>query len=259
MPPPRRFLAPFLLGAGSMLVLMVLLIWIVPRWLPPGGVVIRIGPAASPVSTRGVRDGDGTAADAPAASTAPAPPSAATPPAPPVVSPAAAVDTAPAGDAAAAAPAAARVDLPRGVLLVPVRGVKPGQLSDTYSQARGQGRRHDAIDIPAPRGTPVLATADGTVLKLFRSDRGGITLYELAPDRRTIYYYAHLDRYAAGMAESRALRQGEVIGYVGDSGNAGAGNYHLHFEITSTTDPRRYWAGTPQNPYPLLRRGGSQP
>jgi peptidoglycan LD-endopeptidase LytH len=96
------------------------------------------------------------------------------------------------------------------------------------------------------------------VLKLFASVRGGTTLYELGTDRRTIYYYAHLDRYAAGMAEGKALRQGDVIAYVGNSGDAGAGNYHLHFEITTTTDPRRYWGGTPQNPYPLLRRGISR-
>jgi murein DD-endopeptidase MepM/ murein hydrolase activator NlpD len=137
--------------------------------------------------------------------------------------------------------------------------VRPEQLADTYTQARGQGRVHDAIDIAAPRGTPVVATADGVILKLFQSDRGGITLYELAPDRHTIYYYAHLDRYTPGMAEGRPLKQGDVLGYVGNTGNAGAGNYHLHFEVTTTADPKRYWAGTPQNPFPLLRRGASQP
>jgi murein DD-endopeptidase MepM/ murein hydrolase activator NlpD len=144
-------------------------------------------------------------------------------------------------------------------LLVPVRGVRPSDLVDTYEQARSQGRRHDALDIPAPQGTPVLAAADGTVLKLFQSDRGGTALYQIAPDQCTIYYYAHLERYASGMAEGKPLRQGEVIGYVGDTGNAGAGNYHLHFEISTTPDPERYWGGTPQNPFPLLRQGISQP
>lgn len=138
-------------------------------------------------------------------------------------------------------------------LLIPVQGVEAASLVDTYEQARGQGRRHDAIDIAAPRGTPVLAASDGVVLKRFRSERGGITLYQLAPDRRTIYYYAHLDRYAPGMAEGRALRRGEVLGYVGDTGDAEPGNYHLHFEVTTTPDPARYWGGVPQNPYPLLR------
>ncbi len=140
-------------------------------------------------------------------------------------------------------------------LVIPVRGVTGDQLRDTYSDARGLGRRHDAIDIDAPRGTPVLSVAPSVVLKLFRSDRGGTTLYALAPDQRTIYYYAHLDRYAEGMVERRTLRAGEVLGYVGDSGNANPGDYHLHFEISTTTDSKRYWGGTPVNPYPLLRAG----
>lgn len=138
-------------------------------------------------------------------------------------------------------------------LLIPVQGVTAGSLVDTYEQSRGQGRRHDAIDIMAPRGTPVVAVADGVVMKLFRSERGGITLYELAPDRRTIYYYAHLDRYATGIAEGQPLRRGQVLGYVGNTGDAGPGNYHLHFEVSTTADPRKYWGGTPENPYPLLR------
>ncbi|HST57413.1 MAG TPA: M23 family metallopeptidase [Longimicrobium sp.] len=137
-------------------------------------------------------------------------------------------------------------------LLIPVQGVKVGSLVDTYEQSRGQGRRHDAIDIMAPRGTPVLAVSDGVVMKLFQSGRGGITLYELAPDRRTIYYYAHLDRYAPGIAEGQALRRGQLIGYVGNTGSAGPGNYHLHFEVSTTTDPAKYWGGKSENPYPLL-------
>ncbi len=143
--------------------------------------------------------------------------------------------------------------LPGAGLLIPVQGVAASSLVDTYLQARGQGRRHDAIDIMAPRGTPVLAVADGVVMKLFQSVRGGITLYELAPDRRTIYYYAHLDHYAAGIAEGQPLRRGQVLGYVGNTGDAGPGNYHLHFEVSTTTDPRKYWGGLSQNPYPLLR------
>ena len=138
-------------------------------------------------------------------------------------------------------------------LLIPVQGVAAAKLVDTYDQARGQGRRHDAIDIMAARGTPVVAVSDGVVMKLFQSDRGGITLYELAPDRRTIYYYAHLDHYAAGIAEGVPLRRGQVLGYVGNTGDAGPGNYHLHFEVTTTTDPAKYWGGVAQNPYPLLR------
>ena len=140
------------------------------------------------------------------------------------------------------------------MLVIPVQGVTRDRLRDTYSHARGLGRRHDAIDIEAPRGTPVLSVAASVVMKLFQSDRGGTTLYALAPDQRTVYYYAHLDRYADGMAEGRRLRAGEIIGYVGDSGNAQPGDYHLHFEISTTADPKKYWGGTPVNPYPLLRR-----
>lgn len=140
-------------------------------------------------------------------------------------------------------------------LVIPVQGVRPNQLRDTYSDARGLGRRHDGIDIDAPRGTPVLSVAFSVILKLFLSERGGTTLSALAPDQRTVYYYAHLDRYAEGIAEGKQLRGGEVIGYVGDSGNANPGDYHLHFEISTTTDPKRYWGGMPVNPYPLLRAG----
>jgi len=234
-----------------MLLLVTVLIWAVPQWLPAGGLVIRVGPWRA-------------AADRPAA-VASAPSAARPATVGPRVGPSASTPLAsappPAGveSATPAVPAAPLPVLAPGQLLVPVQGVSAAQLVDTYTQARGQGRVHDAIDIAAPRGTPVLATADGVVLKLFQSDRGGITLYELAPDRRTIYYYAHLDRYAPGMAEGRPLKQGDVLGYVGNTGNAGAGNYHLHFEVSTTTDPRRYWAGTPQNPFPLLRRGPSQP
>jgi murein DD-endopeptidase MepM/ murein hydrolase activator NlpD len=103
-------------------------------------------------------------------------------------------------------------------LLIPVANVTAGQLRDTFNQARSEGRRHDAIDIMAAQGTPVLATADGVVTKLFQSDRGGITLYELDPSGRYVYYYAHLMRYADGVVEGKQLRRGDVIAYVGDTG-----------------------------------------
>jgi murein DD-endopeptidase MepM/ murein hydrolase activator NlpD len=138
-------------------------------------------------------------------------------------------------------------------LLIPVAGVRPEQLRDTFKESRSEGRAHDAIDIAAPRGTPVLAVADGRIIKLFQSVPGGTTLYQLAPDNRTVYHYAHLDRYADGIAEGRMVRRGEVIAYVGDTGNAGAGNYHLHFSILLVLDPKRYWDGVNINPYPLLR------
>jgi len=139
-------------------------------------------------------------------------------------------------------------------LIIPVAGVRPDQLIDTFDDARSEGRVHDAIDIPAPAGTPVLAASAGKILKLFQSERGGTTIYQLSSDEKTVYYYAHLQSYADGLTEGKLVRQGETIAYVGDTGNAGVGNYHLHFSIASVTDPKRYWEGTNINPYPLLRR-----
>jgi murein DD-endopeptidase MepM/ murein hydrolase activator NlpD len=138
-------------------------------------------------------------------------------------------------------------------LLIPVQGVRPEQLQDTFSDARSEGRRHDAIDIIAPRGTPVLAAADGRVIKLFQSEKGGITLYQLGTDERTVYYYAHLDRYADGLAEGHFARRGETIAYVGDTGNATPGNHHLHFQVYTVADPKKFWNGENLNPYELLR------
>jgi murein DD-endopeptidase MepM/ murein hydrolase activator NlpD len=137
-------------------------------------------------------------------------------------------------------------------LIIPVVGVKPEQLLDTFADARSEGRVHDAIDIPAAAGTAVVAAADGEIVKLFQSDRGGTTIYQLSTDRKLIFYYAHLQRYADGLTTGKFARQGEVIAYVGDSGNAGAGNFHLHFSISIVADPKRYWEGTNINPYPLL-------
>ena len=141
-----------------------------------------------------------------------------------------------------------------GKLIVPVAGVRPEQLQDTFSQSRSEGRVHDAIDIMAARGTPVLAAADGTIVKLFQSERGGTTIYQSSVDGKFIYYYAHLERYAEGLTEGRVAKQGETIAYVGDTGNAGAGNYHLHFSIAVVSDPKKYWQGTNINPFPLLKR-----
>jgi len=137
-------------------------------------------------------------------------------------------------------------------LIVPVAGVRPDQLLDTFDAARSEGRVHDAIDIPAAAETPVLAAADGKILKLFQSERGGTTIYQLNTNGDLVFYYAHLSRYADGLAEGGMVKQGEVIAYVGDTGNAGPGNYHLHFSIATVSDPKRYWEGTNINPYPLL-------
>ena len=141
----------------------------------------------------------------------------------------------------------------RMTLIVPVAGVRPDQLLDTYSDARSEGRTHDAIDIMAPAETPVIAAADGKILKLFQSERGGTTIYQLSANQELVFYYAHLSHYAEGLTEGSLIRQGQVIAYVGDTGNAGAGNYHLHFSIAVVSDPKRYWEGTNINPYPLLQ------
>ena len=138
-------------------------------------------------------------------------------------------------------------------LIVPVAGVQRNQLLDTFADSRSEGRVHDAIDIPAAQGTPVVAAADGQIIKLFQSELGGTIIYQLSTDKKFIFYYAHLQRYADGLSEGKSVRQGEVIGYVGDSGNAGLGNYHLHFSIAAVSDPRRYWEGVNINPYPLLK------
>ena len=232
-----RFLLPFTLGAFSMLLAVIAAVWAAPD--VPG----RVGVALREDPSRGAAPGPAPAGTAPAV-----------PAAEVAASSADSARHVPLVDGAPSpAVPGARPPSPALKLLIPVQGVKAASLVDSYEQARGQGRRHDAIDIMAPRGSPVLAVADGVVMKLFQSARGGTTLYELAADRRTIYYYAHLDRYAPGIAEGRALRRGEVLGYVGNTGDAGPGNYHLHFEVSTTTDPRKYWGGTPQNPYPLLR------
>ena len=137
-------------------------------------------------------------------------------------------------------------------LLIPVQGVQASQLVDTFSQARGADRVHDAIDIPAPSGTPVVAVADGEIAQLFDSKAGGITLYQFDPSGRFVYYYAHLQGYAPGMAEGRALKRGEVIGYVGSTGNASPQAPHLHFAVGALTPEKQWWDYTPINPYPLL-------
>ena len=138
-------------------------------------------------------------------------------------------------------------------LLVPVDGIRREQLRDTYNQSRSEGRTHHAIDIHAPRGTPVVAVSDGTVLKLHQGSRGGIAVYLLDDDGRTRYYYAHLDGYAEGLREGQRVERGEVIGFVGDTGNAQPGDYHLHFSIAVLEDADRWWQGRNLNPYDLLR------
>ncbi|WP_343519822.1 M23 family metallopeptidase [Sphingomonas sp.] len=145
--------------------------------------------------------------------------------------------------------------------IVPVQGIDVATLHNNWGEARGGGTRgHQGLDIMAPAGTPVLAAADGTVEKLyFSKGGGGVTLYQRAAGGRWMLYYAHLSGYASGIAEGRQVRAGETLAYVGDTGNAGTGNYHLHFAVATIAPGERWWQGTPVDPYPLLagtRRGG---
>ncbi|MFL6737104.1 MAG: M23 family metallopeptidase [Sphingomonas sp.] len=138
-------------------------------------------------------------------------------------------------------------------LALPVVGVKATDLVDTYDAARGSGRRHDAIDIMASEGTPVIAAGDGTIEKLFFSQGGGgITIYERATDPRWMYYYAHLSAYAPGLAEGQKVKRGQVIARVGHTGDASASAPHLHFAINSMAPGERWWQGSAVNPYPVL-------
>ena len=143
-------------------------------------------------------------------------------------------------------------------LLIPVQGIAATQLQDTFTDARSGGRVHDAIDIMAPAGTPVLAVADGTVEKLFDSKLGGITLYQFNPQRTLAYYYAHLQAYAPGIAEKQSLKRGQVIGYVGVTGNANPDGPHLHFAVFELGPEQQWWKGTAINPYPLLGNGSAR-
>jgi len=154
----------------------------------------------------------------------------------------------------AAAPASSAVSAHSAGQIIPVAGVTANQLSDTFSDSRAGGARlHQALDIMAPHGTPVIAAAAGTVEKLFHSNAGGNTIYVRSPDRATIHYYAHLDRYADGLHEGQTVTQGETLGAVGSTGDASPDAPHLHFEIMRTTpDAKWYEPSTSIDPYPIL-------
>lgn len=138
-------------------------------------------------------------------------------------------------------------------LTLPVTGIGAAQLNDTYTQARAAGAPHEALDIMAPNGTQVLAIEDGRIAKLFLSKPGGITLYQFDPGVEYAYYYAHLDRYADGITEGVSVRKGQVIAYVGSTGNALPEAPHLHFAIFRLGPERQWWRGTPINPFLIWR------
>jgi peptidoglycan LD-endopeptidase LytH len=156
-------------------------------------------------------------------------------------------------DSAAAPSGAGNSSTVAASLIVPVRGIDASQLYDTNDEKRGGGTRvHEALDIPAPRGTPVLSATGGRVLKLFNSEAGGKMVYAADSSEQLILMYAHLDTYANGLAEGQPLHQGQVIGTVGTTGNAPPNLPHLHFALARSNDVKQWWKGTPVNPFPLL-------
>ena len=239
-------LGGFALGAATVL----FLVW---AYLPAGAPVAPAAPEA----------GAGSPSASPSPSTAPPPPAvgseprgrAATPPLPgsPAATAPPAVEGAPLPPALpGSAPGSGDVDdLRRRRLLMPVQGVRPEQLQDTFGDARS-GHLHEALDIMAPRNSAVLAVEDGSVAKLFVSRQGGNTIYQFDPTSTYAYYYAHLERYADGLREGMPLRRGEVIGYVGTSGNAPPEAPHLHFSIFRLNSDKHWWQGTAIDPYPVL-------
>jgi len=155
--------------------------------------------------------------------------------------------------AARTAPDRPSIAKAEGGLVIPVAGIAPRQLSDSWGDSRGGGsRRHNAIDIMAPRGTPVVAAAPGRVEKLFDSRNGGRTVYVRSDDGRMVFYYAHLDQYRAGLREGQRVRTGDVIGTVGSTGSASPDGPHLHFEVKRMGDGESWHQGEEINPYPLL-------
>ncbi len=167
---------------------------------------------------------------------------------PPAVSPPAPTS------AAVPAMSANAVEVLRDRMLdLPVKGAKREDLRDSFDEQRGSSRRHEAIDMLAPLRTPIVAVEDGTIARLFLSEAGGITIYQFDPTSTYVYYYAHLDAYAGGLTEGGRVKRGDLLGYVGTTGNAPKDTPHLHFAIFQMTDKKQWWQGTPVDPYKVLR------
>ena len=157
-------------------------------------------------------------------------------------------DVAPRADPA---PQPARAPLAAHRFAFPVKGYA-ANLRDTFADGRGR-RRHEALDIMAPRGTPVVAVDDGRVARAYRSVLGGLGVYQFDRDEKHVFYYAHLDRYADGIAPGTWLKRGDLVGYVGSTGNAPEHAPHLHFAMFELGADKRWWKGKAVDPYPLLK------
>ena len=138
-------------------------------------------------------------------------------------------------------------------LLFPLKGMPVNSMKNTFRDARGSGRLHEGVDILAPRNTPVVAIEDGIIGRLWHSDFGGTTIYQMDPTNSYVYYYAHLEKYAPNLKEGMDVKKGQVIGYVGTSGNAPPKTPHLHFAIYRAAEPGRWWKGKPLDPYPIFQ------
>lgn len=229
----RPFVIGLAYGFVSGALVVSLIVWQYGNPMRSGAGSSAARPAAAVDADFPILEADPPAA-APTAGGGPVPPS---PPVEPVISP----------------PASSPGELADRDLVIPVEGVSASELVQSYEDERGSRRRHQAIDILAPMGTPVKAVEDGEIARLFNSKAGGITIYQFDPTERFCYYYAHLDRYAASLKEGDKVRKGQVIGYVGVSGNAPKNTPHLHFAVFRLTDAKRWWEGTPIDPYELLR------
>jgi murein DD-endopeptidase MepM/ murein hydrolase activator NlpD len=136
---------------------------------------------------------------------------------------------------------------------LPVKGASREDVHDMFNEMRGGTRRHEAVDMLAPRNTPVVAVEAGTIGRLFFSKAGGITIYQFDPTDTYVYYYAHLERYADELKEGDKVKRGQLLGYVGTSGNAPRDTPHLHFAIFKMTDEKHWWEGTAIDPFQVLR------
>jgi peptidoglycan LD-endopeptidase LytH len=153
----------------------------------------------------------------------------------------------------AAPPVATTGDLPHGRLRVPIDGEQIETLKGGFAERRDGSRPHEAVDMLAPRNTPVHAVESGTIAKLFTSKQGGLTIYQYDPSGRLCYYYAHLERYADGLKDGQAISQGDVIGYVGTTGNAPPNTPHLHFAVFELNADKHWWQGRPLDPYVVFK------